>query len=466
MPKIKETRLIQSLFERIPADVVKLFSVLEHGDKSAWLVGGCVRDLLMGRPPHDFDMCSSEIWQENARILRAAGYKVFETGTKHGTITVCAGNYLVELTTFRVDGDYSDGRHPDQVHFTRSIEEDLARRDFTMNALALHPTRGLLDLYGGQSDIASKIIRAVGNPYKRMHEDYLRILRAMRFSSELGFSLEDKTRSAVFELMDNLADIAYERIGQELTHVMKKNKLSSFMRLWAHELSVVIPEIDAMAACDQKSVYHAYDVLEHTIRVCIGCEAISAGAASQALLWAALFHDIAKPATYSEDIAGHGHFFKHPEESVKLARYYMKRFAIGKDVRLRAETIILEHDVSVSATYDSILKMLVRIARRHNSKEAYAIAHEVIVIKKADALAKASQCRDYIFELAQHEKIIREIKSLGIPLVISDLAIGGHELMELGYTGPAIGMMLEWLLICVQEGSVANTAEELLEYLQ
>ena len=275
----------------VPDYGLRVLHALEDAGFEAWVVGGWVRDALLGAPMHDIDVTTSAPWQETERVLRAAGIEVHETGTAHGTVTAVIDGQPVEVTTYRVEGTYSDRRHPDEVRYVRDVREDLARRDFTVNAMAYHPDRGLLDLFGGREDLARSVVRAVGDPYRRFEEDALRVLRAVRFACRLGFEVEPRTQAALVACAPELDDIARERVGQEMNGVVASGRVSWALRNEFDVLARAVPALMPMRGLNQRSPYHAYDLLEHTARVCAGVEAFAGGVPTQALRWAALLHD-------------------------------------------------------------------------------------------------------------------------------------------------------------------------------
>ncbi|MBQ6521788.1 MAG: CCA tRNA nucleotidyltransferase, partial [Atopobiaceae bacterium] len=303
------------MIERIPelpAYAVRVVDALEAAGFEAWVVGGWVRDALLGSASHDVDVCSSARWQDAARVLRAAGLAVHETGTQHGTVTAISCGKPVEVTTYRVDGSYSDARHPDSVTFVSDVREDLARRDFTINAMAYHPERGLLDPYGGERDLAAGLVRAVGDARARFDEDALRVLRAVRFAARYGFAVEEGTHEALSEYAPCLSLIANERIGQEVRGIFATGRMAWALETERDAMVAAIPELAPLVGFEQNSRWHIFDAYAHTAAVVAGMECVTAGMASEAMRWAALLHDVAKPACYSEYESGHGHFFGHP----------------------------------------------------------------------------------------------------------------------------------------------------------
>ena len=289
----------------LPAQVNTALARLHDAGYEAYIVGGCVRDRIMGREPKDYDITTSALPEQTAAVF--AGERIIETGMKHGTVTVLLDGEPLEITTFRIDGTYSDSRHPDAVTFTPSLREDLARRDFTMNAMAYSSETGLVDPFGGQADIAAKYIRCVGDPDLRFREDALRILRALRFSSVLGFPIEPETDGAARYLCLLLKKISAERVFSELKQLLCGPDVRRVLLDYAGVLGAVLPEILPMQGFDQRNPHHCYDILEHT------AAAVEAMPPEPALRLAALLHDVGKPECFFTDEDGVGHFYGHPK---------------------------------------------------------------------------------------------------------------------------------------------------------
>lgn len=455
------------LAAQLPEYARVVVDALEQAGYEAWVVGGWVRDALLGTPGHDVDVTTSAPWQETERVLAAAGVEVHETGVAHGTVTAVVDGRPVETTTYRVEGAYSDLRHPDEVRFVTDVREDLARRDFTVNAMAFHSERGLLDPFGGERDLAARLIRAVGEPRRRFGEDALRVLRAVRFACRLDAVIEPATQAALVACAPQLAHIAQERIGQELDGILATGRTAWALRNEFAVLSAAVPELAPMAGFDQKSPYHAYDVLEHTARVCAGVEAFCGGVPSRALRWAALLHDVAKPACWSEDVSGRGHFFGHPQEGARVARCVMGRLAIPTEVTRAAAQLVLLHDFELAATAPSVRRMLAELERGAHG-QASALAFSLLDLKRADAIAKAPACRGYAVEL---DGIVRELRAelaRGAIYGVRDLAVGGADVLrECGIApGPGVGMVLEQLLTAVMAGEIPNERGALLEQMR
>lgn len=457
----------ERLARELPGYARRVLGALEAAGFEAWVVGGWVRDALLGRPGHDVDVTTSAPWRETARVLRAAGIEVHETGTAHGTVTAVIDGRPVETTTYRVEGAYSDRRHPDEVRFVTDVREDLARRDFTVNAMAFHPGRGLLDPFGGREDLARRRIRAVGEPRRRFEEDALRVLRAVRFACRLDAAIEPETQRALLACAPELGEIANERIGQEMDGILATGRAAWALR---HEFAVMaaaVPELAPMEGFDQRSPYHAYDVLEHTARVCAGVEEFTGGGASHALRWAALLHDVAKPECWSEDVSGRGHFFGHPEAGARTARRVMGRLAVPGEAARAACALVSLHDLEIRATASSMRGMLAELERLAPG-QARGLAFDLLDLKRSDAVAKAPACMGYAVELDQMTRALRSELAAGAVWRVRDLAVGGADVIrERGVEpGPGVGMVLAQLLAAVMADELPNDREAQLAWLR
>lgn len=451
----------------VPAHGLRVLEALEEAGFEAWVVGGWVRDALRGAPSHDVDICTSAHWQQTRSTLRKLGIPVHETGTAHGTVTAVVDGQPVEVTTFREESTYTDHRHPDSVRFITDITEDLQRRDFTVNAMAYHPERGLLDPFGGRDDLAAGVIRAVGNPRRRFAEDALRVLRAVRFAARLGFTIEPVTHEALIAAAPDLANIAQERIGQELDGIVQTGKVAWAMMNEPEVMCAAIPELEAMRGFDQLSPWHAYDVYEHTARVCRAVEEFTAGVPSPELRWAALLHDVAKPATFTVDAAGRGHFYGHPKVGAKMAEMIMRRLAFPKQYVARACTLIRYHDHRMYPNSRSIRRTLVKLERACPG-DAKALIYQLIDIKRCDAVSKVPKAAHYAVELDVITKAVRDEILKKPPLRTSELAIGGWDVIDSLQIppGPVVGRVMEELLFSVINGEVENTREALLKQMR
>ena len=452
---------------RLPAYATRVVSLLEAAGYEAWVVGGWVRDALLGSSGHDVDVTTSAPWQETERVLRAAGVEVHETGVAHGTVTAVIGHEPVEVTTYRVEGAYSDLRHPDEVRFVTDVREDLARRDFTVNAMAWHPERGLLDPYGGREDLSRGLIRAVGDPSSRFGEDALRTLRAVRFACRLGFSIEPATQEALVACAPGLDHIARERVGIELDGIMGSGHMAWALRNEFEVVSRALPDLVPMAGFDQRTPYHTHDVLEHTARVCAGVEEYCGGVTPQSLRWAALFHDVAKPSCWSQDDDGRGHFYGHPKVSADMARRILGELALPKDLIAEVCALILFHDRGVWPAARSVRTVLAKLDERCPGR-GEPLAFQLIDLKRADALAKAPGCAAYAVELDAVTIALRQEVSQGATFRVSDLAVsGGDVIRECGIApGPAVGERLRGLLARVVDDELPNDREVLLAALR
>ena len=427
---------------------------LERHGHEAWLVGGCVRDTLLGRVVNDYDIATSAHWEDVESILLDRSFNVHRTGTAHGTVTASLDGNALEITTYRIDGAYTDGRHPDSVEFVRTIEEDLARRDFTMNALAYHPDRGLLDCWGGLEDIERKVIRVVGAPEARFDEDALRILRGCRFVSQLGFSIEPSTFQAMKSRKRKLLDISAERITHELDGLLLGDNAYDALMETVDVLVAALPEVAACKHFKQCSPYHIYDVWEHTAWV------VQRSPATRLSRWAALLHDIGKPAAFFKE-GDRGHFYGHARWSAVLAKTVMERLLMSPAFSERVLKLVKMHDVQVAATPQKVARAL---ARLDGDVELF---RALIDLKKADALAHSDLGKPRLQLAYNLETVLDELLENDAAFSLGQLAINGHDVMELDIEpGPEVGRLLETALDAVIDGYVPNEREALLSYLR
>lgn len=427
---------------------------LEACGFEAWIVGGCVRDALLGRDVHDYDIATAAGWRDVERILGNAGFAVHRTGTKHGTVTASLGGHALEITTFRADGAYSDGRHPDSVEFVRTIEEDLARRDFTINAMAYHPKRGLLDCWGGRGDLETKTLRAVGDPLRRFREDGLRILRGCRFASQLGFSLEADTYFAMTKAKRGLLGISSERITHEMDALLLGEHVHDALMETVDIISAVIPEIAACKGFEQHTPYHIYDVWEHTAWV------VQRAPETRLARWAALFHDIGKPAAfYMEN--GRGHFKGHPEISARLAEGAMKRLLMSPSFSAQVLTLVRYHDWQIAATPRSVRRALARLGGDVD------LFRTLCGIKRADALGQSELNRERLELSYELVRVLDEVLASEAAFKLDQLAIDGRDLIALGIpAGPEIGDLLDAALDAVMDERVPNERAALIRFVE
>lgn len=459
--------LSRDLSSLVPVHALRVLEALERAGAEAWVVGGWVRDALRGRPAHDVDITTSARWQEVERILHACDIEVHETGTAHGTLTAVIEGKPIEVTTYRIEGTYSDHRHPDEVRFVRDVREDLARRDFTINAMAFHPARGLLDPFGGRDDLVRGVIRAVGDPDGRFGEDALRVLRALRFAARLGFAIEGRTQKALRTHASGLRSIASERIGQELSGIVMSGRLAWALMAQTEVMCEAIPELRACVGFEQHSPYHAYDVFEHTARVCRAVEEFTGGLAAAELRWAAMMHDIAKPQTFTRDESGRGHFFGHPRRGADVTQGVLRRLALPKELVASVVALIRLHDHPLSPTERSVSRMLLALERACPG-HARELAFSLIDLKRADAVSKTVTAASYAIELDRMGELLRRRVARGVCCRVSDLAVGGADVMrELGAApGPLVGTVLADLLAQVIDGRLPNEREVLLDAIR
>ena len=449
-----------------------VLSALEEGGLEAWVVGGWVRDALLGRPGHDVDVCCSGSWEESAAALRAAGMGVVESGTRFGGITALVRGERIEVTAYRLDGFYADGRHPSTIVRAASVEDDLARRDFTVNAMAWHPERGLLDLYDGQGDLARRQIRAVGEPRRRFEEDALRMLRAVRFSCRLGFEIEPATAQALAACAPLLDAVARERVGQELDEILLSTRGGEALLRAPELMCAAVPELAACRGFDQRSRYHVFDVYGHTAQVLKEAGALererrAAGAEAEAfrpLAWAALLHDISKPETFTMDTRGHGHFHGHPERGAERARAIMRRLALPRAVIDEACLLIRHHDRPLCASRSDMLGILNALSGE--GRDALRLADELFDLKRADTLGKAPFCFSYVGDIEEMRRLAHELAAAGGAYSLKTLALAGGDLVRAGVEpGPRVGEMLERALKAQMAGEVENRTDVLLGWL-
>lgn len=431
----------------IPQKAEQILHILNEAGYEAYVVGGCVRDSILDRVPGDWDITTSALPEQVKELF----HRTVDTGIQHGTVTVMMGKEGFEVTTYRVDGEYHDGRHPDAVTFTRSLEEDLKRRDFTINAMAYHPEHGLVDLFGGMEDINRKIIRCVGDPVERFTEDALRMLRAVRFSAQLGFTVEENTKAALARMSGNLEHVSAERIQTELVKLLVSDHPEKIQD--AYELGitkVILPEFDAMMETTQETLHHCYNVGEHTIHALMNIPA------DKVLRLTMLFHDTGKPARKTVDPDGTAHFKGHAYVSEELTKSIMHRLKFDNDTLRKVSKLVLYHDDRMPATMKHVRRAMNRI-----SAELFPYYMKV---RMADTLAQSDYQRDKKLEnLAGIEKCYQEILEKKQCVSLKELKVNGQDLIAAGIEkGPKIGQTLQILLQEVIEEPEKNTREYLL----
>lgn len=421
---------------------------LEEAGFEAWLVGGCVRDRLMGKTPHDYDITTSAKPDEVMAVFH--NHRVLETGLKHGTVTLLCDHVPLEITTYRAESSYSDHRHPDKVSFTGSLREDLARRDFTMNAIAMDARGNVCDPFHGARDIAEGFIRCVGDPERRFEEDSLRILRALRFASRLGFSVEENTKKAMEHCAGHLSYVSPERIFTEITKLLCGSFVRPVLMEYIKTIGAAVPELLPMEGFDQRNYHHIYDVLEHTARV------VEKVPPQTHLRLAALFHDAGKPRCFTLDAAGVGHFYGHAEISREIAEGVLVRLRCDNATRAAVDQLIRYHDSPIECTERAVRKALRRL-----TPEGF---RDLIALKRADNLAQSPAYQERQRECDRLEAMAEEILSQSRCFCLRDLAVNGNDLMALGFrAGPQMGQLLEWLLEEVVAERLPNEQEVLLK---
>lgn len=430
----------------IRADVLQVLHKLEACGHEAYVVGGCVRDSVMGVQPHDWDVCTSALPQEVLACF--LGARVVETGLKHGTVTVVAHEGPVEITTYRVDGSYEDNRHPNHVKFVRTLREDLARRDFTINALAYNPKTGLVDYFGGLADIGAKTLRTVGNPAQRLQEDALRILRALRFASRLGFAIDAPLQHALRAQKGLLAAVSPQRLQYELRGILNGKAAEAMLLQYPDILEVFLPEITPMVGFSQNNPHHYLTVWQHTAR------AVGAAVHNESVRLVMLLHDMGKPGTYSVDSAGVGHFYGHQARSAQLAADILHRLAFCRGEQRDALQLIRLHDEGIKQ--GDIVKWLARLGPKQ--------LQHLLWVKKADASAKAQPYRGRsINRVDALQRAMDKALQEGACYTLQCLAVTGKDLLAAGVPqGPTIGEVLNRLLNEVMEGKVPNQNAALL----
>lgn len=432
----------------IPSKAKTIITLLENAGFEAFCVGGAVRDSIMGLNPTDWDITTSASPEDTVMVFK--DYKTVDTGLKHGTLTVVIDKTPFEVTTYRVDGDYNDNRHPENVHFTKKLSDDLSRRDFTVNALAYNDKTGLVDLYGGQEDIYNSIIKTVGNPSARFQEDGLRIMRALRFASVLGFTIESETAKAIHDNKDLLKNISAERLAVELSKlVCGKNAFNILMEYW-DVLSVFIPEIKSAIGFKQYGKKHAYDVWEHI------CHTVDTIPQDKVLRLTMLLHDLGKIPTHKLDKNGNSTFKSHATIGGDIAREILTRLKLDKKTINRVSFLVANHDFEPPLSKTDL--------KKHLKTKTIEDIKTLLIIKKSDRGALSESYRDISKESEQCLKWLSEIENHNECCKISQLAITGDDLKKKGLEGEDIGKALDTLLDAVIEGKLQNKKDDLLTY--
>lgn len=441
----------------LPENISCALDMLESAGHEAWVVGGCVRDSLMGIIPHDYDITTSALPAETEQVF--AGYRLIETGLKHGTVTVLADGSPIEITTYRVDGEYRDSRRPERVTFTRNIRDDVSRRDFTMNGIAYNPKQGYFDEFGGAEDIKAGVIRCIGKPEKRFREDALRILRGLRFSASLGFEIEENTARAMHDTRELLNKISAERVFSELCGLLTgRNSHRNIFRVlteFRDIAAVIIPEFRECSGFVQHSRFHCFDVYEHCVMSAQKAAEISADSECRLpLTLAMLLHDIGKPQRFTLGEDGEGHFYGHAAVSADIAEDILRRLKCSNALRERVCTIVRYHDVPLSDTDKSVRRLL----RKYGLETVRDICLAHICDDSAKTPECAGRCGEWCAVLSRAEAL-----APSCCLTLKDLAVDGKALSGLMEPSPEMGKALKFLLDEVINGNFPNEREFLLK---
>jgi len=437
------------MVKNMPDYVINLLKTLETAGYEAWCVGGCVRDTLLGRQPGDWDVTTNALPEESMAVF---GERAVPTGLQHGTVTVRMEGGTVEVTTYRVDGAYTDHRRPDSVTFTPSLEEDLRRRDFTVNAIAMNRQGELRDPFGGREDLESRCLRCVGEADRRFDEDALRILRGLRFAAALGFAIEAETAEAIHRNRELLRSIAAERIQVEFWKLLAGEYCVPVLREYVDVVGVFWPEVLPMVGFDQENYHHCYDVWEHTLH------AVAEVPPEAELRCAALLHDIGKPRCFTRDNRGIGHFYGHGEISRQLADAMLRRLKCSNELRETVERLVVWHDRDIART-DRGLRRALRILGEQDLRR-------LIAVKRADNLAQAPEFHDRQIEIDKAEEIMERLLEEDACFSLKQLAVKGEDMLALGLQGPAVGAALNTLLDLVVNGALSNEREALLAFME
>jgi len=433
----------------LPPYVIDCIAALEQAGYAAWCVGGCVRDDCLGLTPADYDLCTSALPEETEAVF--SGFGLVLSGKKHGTVGVITGGTVVEITTFRTEGAYRDNRHPDWVKFVPNVEDDLARRDFTVNAMAWSPTRGYADPFGGRRDLEKKVLRAVGDPVQRFREDSLRILRGVRFAVRYALSVEQRTLDAMVSEVHLMKNLARERVFDELCKLLPLVTAEDLIR-FAPILGAVLPPLGAEVGFEQHSPHHAFDVYTHTAYV---TESVPK---ELTLRWAALLHDVGKVPTFTRDETGRGHFYGHAQAGAELADELLR--SLKAPTQLREQVVLLIGQHMTPLTEDK------KLLRRRMSRLGPDTVRQLLALQRADFGSKGVIEKRLSGEFDAIEALLQQIEAENACLRVTDLAVNGHDLMALGFRGRAVGDALSELLEQVLDEQLPNEKEALLAYIK
>lgn len=444
---------------QVPEHVNFIINTLMSAGYEAYAVGGCVRDSILGRTPGDWDITTSAKPEEVKALFR----RTIDTGIEHGTVTIMIEKTGYEVTTYRIDGEYEDNRHPKNVEFTSDLIEDLKRRDFTINAMAYNEEVGIVDAFDGLQDLEKKVIRCVGNATERFDEDALRIMRAVRFAAQLGFTIEEKTKAAIVEKRQFLKNISAERVRVELVKLLTAKHPELLLKAYDLGITdVVLPEFDKMVVTEQTNPHHAYNVGEHSLKAVAAMRELTKGESHMdektfmILCLTMLLHDSGKPATRTVDETGRDHFHGHQAVSEKIAKTILKRLKFDNVTIDTVTKLIRHHDDRIAPT-----PLAVRQETHVVGKELMPL---LFYVQKADVLAQNPETQEEkLVKINQVEKLYEELVQQQHCVQLKELAIGGKDLIALGYKpGPILGEVLNHLLQRVIEHPEWNTASTLL----
>ncbi len=435
----------------MPRNVETAINLLIENGYKAYAVGGCIRDSLLGFAPDDWDITTSATPEETEKVF--SDYKVIETGVKHGTVTVIIDKTPLEITTFRIDGQYKDFRHPESVSFTSEISEDLSRRDFTVNAMCYNHKEGIIDCFGGKQDLENRIIRCVRKPDERFNEDALRILRALRFASVLGFEIEKDTSESIFRNRHLLGSIAAERIQKELVKLLCGKNVEDILLKYSSVIFTIIKELEPLHNLKQVNKYNIYNAWEHTVRsvACINPD--------PKLRVAMLLHDIGKAKCTSTDQSGISHFYGHPKVSEEMADKILHSLKFPKKFIESVLILIKNHDAWVYNNPHKLGRWINQIGEEN--------LRDLLEVMRADILAQSPKFNDRLELIDECVRKIDDIVSSKECVRISELSVNGNDIQAFGITdGKEIGLALEFLLNEVMDKRVKNEKELLLIHLK
>jgi tRNA nucleotidyltransferase (CCA-adding enzyme) len=446
--KIRGLGYYEGMKITIPENAKNILDALHQANFEAYIVGGCVRDALLGREPQDWDITTNAHPADIKKLFK----RTIDTGIEHGTVTVMMGKEGYEVTTYRIDGVYEDARHPKEVTFTRDLVEDMKRRDFTINAMAYNDEEGLIDKFDGMEDLEKGIIRCVGDPRERFSEDALRIMRAVRFAAQLGYEIEDGTKEAVKELAPNLSKISAERVQTELVKLLISPHPEKIKEAWELGITaVILPEFDRCMDTPQNNIHHMYNVGDHTVRSLMEVRQ------DKLLRLTMLMHDMGKPDTIEVDDEGVSHFYGHSEVSFKIAHDIFRRLKFDRDTMDRVCNLVRFHDYRFPAKPGSVRKAMNLVGETD-----FPLLFE---IRYADTMAQSEYLRDEKLKVIEETRAVyREVLDRKDCVNLKSLAVNGKDLIELGIApGKKLGEILDAMLRDVLENPEHNTKEYLLE---